>query len=159
MFRKSSTTQNVVTFSLGLVAGWFVKQLFDSPKFQNQREQVMITANELRQRLVDFDEDGRIKTIFGKNSKEFKQIYQETREKIINELETLQIAFDEIDKEKYSSIVTEVLDSLKDSRLGKEQIENLSQALLADFKKINRRRQQVKKNQELSSKVEDDFDE
>ncbi len=155
MFRKS-TSNNLVVFGAGLVAGWVVKQLFDSPEFKPQKDRILSKASELRERLTDSDEAERIKEIFGKTGKEVTSVYHEAKESLINELDTLKLSIEEIDKGKYVEIVTAIGTTLKnDQRLPEDQVQKLSKALIDDFKKLRERRKDFKKTRnEIAQEIE-----
>jgi len=134
---KRNTPNNILIFGAGLAAGWIVKQLFDSPEFEPQKRQVLATAKELRQRLSDSDEADRVRGIFGKTTRDFTQIYQDTKENVLEEIENLRLSLDDLDKNRYVEIVTNIIKSMKnDQDLPEDQLKKLSQSLVKDFEKI-----------------------
>lgn len=137
MTNKNNSSRNLVVFGVGLVTGWLVKQLFDSPQVKEKREEMMDSAEELRQRLADSDEVSRITEVFGSYSRELAKFYQQAKEQLITQLGDLRISFDQIDKERYQAIVTEIVKSAgKDGQLPASQLEKLKQALIEDFSKL-----------------------
>lgn len=141
---KDSTSKNVLVFGLGLAAGWFVKQLFDSPEFAQKKDALIDRTTDIRNRLMDSDEAARIKEIFGKTSDELTSVYQETKEKVVSELGMLKTSLEDIDKQRYIGLVTDIVAQLRsDSRLSGEQLEALTQALTDDYSKIKRKRSQL----------------
>jgi hypothetical protein len=142
--QKDSTSKNMFVFGLGLVAGWFVKHLFDSPEFARKKDELLATTDEIRAQLMDSDEAERIKEIFGKTSEELTDSYHEAKEKLISELGMLQVSLESIDKQRYVELVTDVINDVRTNRqLSTDQIEALAKALSSDFTKIKRKRSQL----------------
>jgi hypothetical protein len=141
MTENSSTTKNIIMFGLGVTAGWFIKQLFDSPQFAPQKEKITATAQELRTRLMESEPAERVRTIFGSLSDELLSIYVESKEKLVAELSELKVSIDEIDKKKYISIVTAIINELRtENKLSSKQLEALTKALQSDYVIIRQRK-------------------
>lgn len=149
MFKRNSSSNNLVVFGLGIVAGWFVKQLFDSPQGQKQREKVMTSARELQERLADSDQAERVREVFGRVSKDATKTYQESKDRLVKELSMLKTSLGEIDKQKYVGIVTEIVTGLsKEKKLDAQQVERLTRSLTDDFKKLKASRSEFTSSRE-----------
>lgn len=146
MQNRLQPAKGILFFGLGVAAGWIVKQLFDSPEATQKRQKVWSKLQDLQERLADTDEAQRVEKIFGQVSDEATRIYQTVKEDLIRELSILQVAVEDIDKQKYLSIVEDIVEDLKvDNDLSDAQLDRLTQALSDDFSKIKRRRSRLKR--------------
>ena len=144
MSESNFSSKNMMLFGLGLVAGWFVKKMFDSPQFEPHREKIVATTEELKLRLLESEPAERVRDIFGQATDELLDVYLNTKEKLIAELSLLKVSLDEIEKKKYITIVTELINDLRsENKLSSRQLESLMTALQKDFSKVTRQRRQL----------------
>lgn len=135
----------VLLFGIGVLTGWVVKQLFDSPEVTKKRQELMANLDDIREQLAESDEAQRVKEIFGQVTDEATRMYQETREELIQELSSLRVALDEIDKSKYIAIVTGIIEDLRDNgSMSDQQLDRLQTSLNSDFSKLKRRRERAR---------------
>lgn len=142
MLKRSPTTP-LFLFAAGMAAGWIAKQLFDTPEVQQRTRSLIMTARDLKDRLAESDEADRVKEIFGKVTQDATAMYQDAKANLMDELESLQISFDELDKRKYLGIVSDIVAGLRDERqLPEDQVKKLTRALNSDWQKISQDRSQ-----------------
>lgn len=148
--KNDSASKGVVLFGLGILTGWVVKHLFESPEVTQKRQALMHNLADLREKLADSDEAQRVQEIFGQVTDEATEIYQDAKEELIHELSMLRLSLDEIDKQKYVEIVNDIISDIRERNgLSEKQITNFTEALMADFSKIKERRSRLKKRTRL----------
>lgn len=157
--KNSSTSQNVFLFGVGIVAGWCIKQLFDSREFKSKHHEINNLLENIKVKLADSDEAKKISDIFGKTSQELTDVYRHSKDSLAQELSTLRTSLEEIDKQKYVGIVTGIINELRtQNRLSAPQIEALTKSLTSDFNKIKRNRVKVSSPEKMDTMTDLDQD-
>ena len=129
-------------FGLGIVLGTVIGGLtafFLSPSSgKENREEAAKKVKELKKLLQEHELDKKVKEIFGETTKEAKNFYLNTKDKVIEKAAELKEKVSEIDKAKYVKLVNEVVKELKkESKYAEKIIEKLETHLKADWEKLN----------------------
>jgi gas vesicle protein len=105
-------------FGLGLFIGGLTAGLatfFLTPKSgKENRQEVVELIKKLKQKIDESKLEEKAREIFGKATKETKDVYQKLTKQIIKELEELNQKIQDIDKDKYIEVVEKAWHNLGD---------------------------------------------
>jgi len=134
-------TKKSSKFGLGLLLGTVIggiTALFLSPNTgEENREIVAKKINELRKLLEEKEVDKKVKEIFGEVTEEAKNLYMRAKEELIEALARLKESIENIDREKYMSVVEDVMKKVqKETKREVKQLEKLKNHLLEEWNKL-----------------------
>jgi gas vesicle protein len=123
----------------GVVAG-VVAGLFASDKPGKQlRKRTGEEYEKIKKMLEERDVEGTVREIFGKITDESKTMFIDVKDQLAEKLSELREDFDKIEKDKYKSLVGEVVDEVREEKkLPTETLAKLSKYLESDFEKIKK---------------------
>jgi gas vesicle protein len=128
---------------LGLVLGTLIGGLaafFFSPKSgEENREMVAKKIKQLEKLLKEKEVDKKVKEVFGEVTDEAVKLYNQAKTWLIEDLATLKEAVDEIDKEKYTKAVENVVKRVeKEAKKDVKQLEKLKKQLMKEWEKLRK---------------------
>jgi uncharacterized protein (DUF3084 family) len=124
---------------LAALVGAITAIFFTTDEQGETKETVRGKVKALKARLKDVDEKQVAQKIFGEKSDEVLKMFRESKETVVTRLAKLKGTLDEIDKQKYLDIVTEVTEDLKHkSAVTSKQLAKLKDYLGDDYKKLTK---------------------
>lgn len=128
---------------LGLVLGTLIGGLaafFFSPKSgEENREMVAKKVKQLEKLLKEKEVDKKVKEIFGEATDEAIKLYNQAKTWLIEDLATLKETINEIDKEKYTKAVENVVKKVgKEAKKDIKQLEKLKKQLMKEWGKLRK---------------------
>jgi len=137
MKKRSAFLAGVIGALAGAVGG-----LLLAPKSGKEtRDDVVILANEIAKKIKTRADETkeRVKAVFGKYTEEGKAKYNEINSALVAKVAQVKKTTSEIDKEKYATVVDEVVDEFKsDLTATKESTKKLKRYLKSDWLKIKK---------------------
>lgn len=123
------------TFKTGLLFGAILGGLtafFLAPKSgKENREMAKKKFRQLKEMLQDKKIDEIVMEIYGKASDEGRKLYVKARKELDSRLDEMNDTLNDIDKKKYMSLVTDVMDHVKDeAEATKERVTKLQDYLV-----------------------------
>ena len=130
-------------FGLGLLIGTVLGGLaafFFSPESgEENRKMVAKKVKELRKLLKDTEVEKKVKEIFGEVSSGAVHVYLQSKEWLIEELASLKEAVENIDKEKYTKAVDQVIKRVqKEVKKDTKELEKLKKQLMKEWTKLKK---------------------
>ncbi len=124
---------------IGTILGG-ITALFLSPQSGKQnRKEVAKKLNQLKKLFHDTEIDKKVKEIFGEVTEEAKNIYVQAKEWLIEELAQLKEAVENIDKEKYTEAVEQVMQKVqKEVKKDVKEMEKLKKQLMKEWEKLKK---------------------
>lgn len=134
-------TKKSSKFGLGLLLGTVIggiTALFLSPNTgEENREIVAKKIQDLKTLMEEKEVDKKVKEIFGEVTEEAKNLYMKAKEELIEALARLKESIENIDKEKYMSVVEDVMKKVqKETNREVKQLEKLKNHLLEEWNKL-----------------------
>ena len=128
-----------LAFLIGAAAG-AIATLFMPDKQREQSKKFIAEKTKLLEsKLREVDQIDAALKVFDSKSKDAVQYIDKARSMLIVQLSKLKGAVDEIDKDKYSAVVSQVVDQLKKSaNLTANQVKKLTSYLEEDYKKLKK---------------------
>lgn len=142
MNRKSKFGLGVI---LGAAAG-AVAGLFLAPKSgKENRKMVSKKIAEIRKIIEEKEVDKKVKQIFGDSSKASQELFLKTKDEMADRLGKLNVALSAVDRTKYTKMVSNVVERVKENKdLPENTWDNLKKYLSEDFKKIQEKYKRAK---------------
>lgn len=138
---KKSTGKFVLAGLLGAVAGAIGGLLFAPQSGKETREDIAELANKITKQVKTgvTDTKDRVKEVFGNASEEAIEKYKEIRGKIVDKVAALKTVGNEINKEKYTEIVENVVDEFKsDLSATKNGAMKMATQMKKDWEKVKK---------------------
>ena len=126
---------------VGALAGAIGGLLFAPRSGKETREGIARMAKEISDQLKNETEvtTAKVKEVFGNASENARTKYNEIRDTLYAKVATIKSTGQEIDKEKYTKIVDEVVDSFKDDlNMAKNGVQKMADLLVKDWTKVKR---------------------
>lgn len=128
-------------FGIGLVVGTILGALaglFLAPQSGKEtREAVLKKVEELKKELEKMEIDKKVKEIWGEVSEEGIKMYKAAQKNLVKKLDMLQDKWDQLDKEKYLTMVEEVINDVKkDMPKATHKLGKLKDSFVKDWNKI-----------------------
>lgn len=126
---------------IGALAGIVGGVLFAPKSGKETRADIAKVAAEISKQIKSSAEDteARVKEVFGSSGKAATAKYKEIRNTVVGKVAALKTAGDEIDKEKYSMIVDDVVTEFKnDIEMAKGSATKMASQMKKDWEKIKK---------------------
>lgn len=137
-------------FGFGLIVGTVLGALagiFLAPQSgKENREMVLEVVEKLKKNIDKMAIDKKVKEIWGEVSEEGVRVYTQVRKGLLVKLEEFRDKWEEIDKEKYISLVEDAVESAKkNSSTTAEKLAKLKKAFVKDWETIMEEKTRAKK--------------
>ena len=126
-----------VSLVLGMAIGYIASLFIPSSTREKHKETLEEKTQQLASILREDDPAQRVKDIFEKNTARVRESYNNIKEEFISKLAELKTSIQDIDRQKYQSLLDSVLDRAKeDKELTQAQLDRMRRYLRQDFEKI-----------------------
>jgi gas vesicle protein len=126
---------------LGAVAGAVGGLLLAPQSGKKTRQEIIDLAEEITCKIKDKADETKdqVKDIYGKYTIEGKEKYLEIKDAVVNKVAAVKTAGENLDKEKYSKVVEDVVGEFKDDlKATKDGTEKITNYLKKDWEKIKK---------------------
>ena len=112
--------------------------MFLSPKSgKENREEVIKKIKHLKKNIEEMELDKKVKEVWGEISEEGKKTYTKVKKEVMERLEDMQEKWEEFDREKYMSMVSESVDKAKsESKTTADKLKKLKDLFARDWNKV-----------------------
>lgn len=122
---------------IGTVLGGLAAFFFSPTSGEKNRKMAAKKVKELRKLLKDSDVEKKAKEIFGEASSAAVHVYIQAKEWLIEELADLKEAVENIDKEKYTKAVDQVIKRVQtEVKKDAKELEKLKKQLMKEWEKL-----------------------
>jgi len=124
---------------IGTVLGGLAAFFFSPKSGEENRELVAKKVKQLEKLLKEKEIDKKAKEIFGEVSDETVKLYNQAKTWLIEELAQLKEAVENIDKEKYTKAVDQVMKKVqKEMKKDAKELEKLKKQLMKEWGKLKK---------------------
>lgn len=133
-----------LAFVAGVAAGWLAG-IFTT---EQTKDKVRGKAKQLKNLLRDPQEQAKVKAIFNEVTEDTMRKYNHAKDRLITGLNELKVSVDQIDKQKYTDVVNEVIQEMKQEKdIAAKQLTQLQKYLEEDFNLLRGNMQNEKNSQ------------
>lgn len=126
-----------LTFFVGAVIGALAALLFSTNEEGEIKTEVKDKVRLLKSKLKEAKESEVVQQIFGERTEKVQKVYREAKAELITRLSRLKGTIEDIDKDKYTQTVHEVVDDLKKNKdITAVQLKKLKKFLSDDYRKL-----------------------